>query len=834
VRPFGQAGHLLLFLRGLMFAASILLIAVVNASPPSRAAWVSILAAAFAAVHIVPRSLAEHPRFDGVLAVGDTVIVALAIASGGAGPGLSMALLAAVLLGALFSDLPRSGTVGLTTAALYGGALALGIVAPGAGPIEGLLSLPLLAIAAPYVGCLVARVESSAVISRTSQERSAELRALLEITDGVARTLDARRVMHLIVDRVGKQVHADRCSILLVEEKQGECFVLAASDNPEADMLEIDLANYPEIRKALMTRELVVIEDVEHDPLLAPVREMLAEHGYRSLLVIPLVFGKELLGTLFLRATRGRPFTSAEIRFCQVAAGASANALKNALLFRDMSLEAARHRSTSEKLRRVLDCSPDMIVATDPDGRITEFNRGAEAVTGVRQEQALGRPVAEMLGEGVDGAPLEIARTHEPHRQERVVRRPSGDSVEISLVSAPQVGPEGDRAGRVWVGRDVTHQRLVEQSLAQAERLSSVGELAAGVAHELNNPLSGVLGYAQLIQASVSDPALKRDIDRIEASARRCQRIIHNLLSFARKHPPEKKPHDLNECVRRVLDLKSYHLRASNIEVVQELDPELPRAMFDFHQMEQVVLNLLNNAEQAVQSCGRPGTITLRTRRHGDELWLEVHDDGPGVPDDVRDRIFDPFFTTKDGSRGTGLGLSVSYGIVNEHGGRIELRSAGPGACFRVSLPVVAGVPQAAASEVAAPAGRTLFNGRRILVAEDEPVVCQFLARVLEADGAVVTLAHDGLEAWQCLANADFDLIVADLRMPNIDGQRLYEMVAAERPDLVRRIVFATGDLVRQETTRFLEHLPNRILAKPLDIETVRRVLHQALATGSG
>ena len=833
MRVFGQSGSLLLFLRGLLFAAVLLPVLAADHAPFVTVAWVAILLCAALAVHIVPRSLQHHPRLDGVVAVSDTLIVSLAIAASIPEPGLILTLMATAVVGALSRDLYRSGLIGLAAAGIYGAVVSLGPLASEASLQHALMSFPLLALAAPYMWCLAARIEERASSGRASEHRSEELRSLLEITDGVTGTLDVTRVMHLIVDRVGKQVHADRCSILLVEEKRGECFVLAASDNPEADMLEIDLGNYPEIRKALMTREPVVIDDVEHDPLLAPVREMLIEMGYRSLLVIPLVFGKEVLGTLFLRATRGRPFTAAEMRFCQVAAGASANALKNALLYRDMSLAAERHRNTSEKLRRVLDCSPDMIIATDTEGRIAEFNRGAELATGVASEQAEGRPAAELLGDGLAGEPLEIGKSMEPHGQERIVTRPGGERVEISLVSAPRMGPGGEHAGRVWVGRDVTHQRRVERSLAQAERLSSVGELAAGVAHELNNPLSGVLGYAQLIQSAVKDDDLRRDVDRIEASARRCQRIIHNLLSFARKHPIEKKPHDLNDCIRRVLDLKTYHLRGSSIEVVPKLDPELPRGLFDFHQIEQVVLNLLNNAEQAIQSRGRPGTITLRTRVSGDHLRLDVHDDGPGVPADLRDRIFDPFFTTKEGNRGTGLGLSVSYGIVKEHGGTIELISEGGGACFRLQLPVaVTEVPEADELPATAP-GRGLLQGRRILVAEDEPVVSQLLARVLEEDGAVVTLANDGLEAWERLAKADFDLIVADLRMPNVDGQQLYEMVAAERPDMVRRFVFSTGDLVRQETIRFLEHLPNRILAKPLDIETVRHVLYQALRTSA-
>jgi two-component system NtrC family sensor kinase len=231
--------------------------------------------------------------------------------------------------------------------------------------------------------------------------------------------------------------------------------------------------------------------------------------------------------------------------------------------------------------------------------------------------------------------------------------------------------------------------KAAQTKLIQTEKLSAMGELISGVAHEINNPLTGIMGYSQLLLESISDPAFRERIERINHEALRCKRIVQNLLGFSRTHRPQKQETDMNKVIRSVIELREYQIRSDGIELVMLFDGLPPRVMGDFHQLQQVILNILNNAHQAIVSSGTGRKIETRASvdMRAGRVCVTVSDDGPGIPEENLPRIFDPFFTTKE--HGTGLGLAISYGIVEQHGGTISVESCvGKGSTFTVQLPV--------------------------------------------------------------------------------------------------------------------------------------------------
>jgi len=414
----------------------------------------------------------------------------------------------------------------------------------------------------------------------------------------------------------------------------------------------------------------------------------------------------------------------------------------------------------------------------------------------------------------------------------------------------PVLDASGRRIGWLEVLRDITGQRLIQSKLLQTEKMAALGQLVSGIAHELNNPLTSIMGYAQLLLARRDDAERVADARRICQEADRAGRIVRNLLLFAREARPERRPVNLNEIVERTLVLRSYELKVQNIVVEFDPDPDLLPTLADPTQLQQVILNLLVNAEQALQEGRGHGSIRVRTQQlSAGRILLEVSDDGPGIPADILSRIFDPFFTTKPVGVGTGLGLSIVFGIVQEHGGEVTVESQpGQGATFSVELLVAADPAAEAPAEtplVVVTSRRTagtLVHRRSILVVEDEPTVAQLIADVLTEEGHNVEAVLDSRKGLESIKQRNFDLIICDLRMPGLDGKAFHRELLRDARPAAQRILFVTGDVLGPHTLQFLEECGLPYLAKPFLIEelklAVQRCLektsaHSRLAAGS-
>jgi two-component system NtrC family sensor kinase len=301
------------------------------------------------------------------------------------------------------------------------------------------------------------------------------------------------------------------------------------------------------------------------------------------------------------------------------------------------------------------------------------------------------------------------------------------------------------------------------------------------------------------------------------------------LLSFARRKRAEKELANVNVLLERVLELRTYDLRVKSIEVALDLDPALPETMVDANQVQQVFLNVIINAEQAMLAANGQGTLTVRSRRQGDAIRLSFQDDGPGMEAETLRRIFDPFYTTKDTGEGTGLGLTISYGIIEDHGGRIWAESEpGRGTTFHIELPVVQGAAQPSGPAAAELEPATASHA--ILVVDDEQSIQRLLGSILEMDGHRVDTARNGTEALERIARRSYDMVITDIKMPDMGGPDLYRRLLETDPSLAERTVFITGDTVSPETRTFLESVKNPCLAKPFRVREVRETIARMLA----
>ena len=358
---------------------------------------------------------------------------------------------------------------------------------------------------------------------------------------------------------------------------------------------------------------------------------------------------------------------------------------------------------------------------------------------------------------------------------------------------------------------EVVRQR---EALFQNEKMAMLGSLLAGVAHELNNPLSVIIGQIALLQETARDPGLIKRAERIRRASERCAKIVRSFLAMARQRHAERVAVPVSGVIETAVELLAFQLRAADIQIEYNLAPDPPPVLADPDQIHQVLTNLLDNARQALITVPEPRQIVIASRLDSDDgqIQISISDNGPGIPATVRKRVFEPFFTTKSAGEGTGIGLSLCSSIVRAHGGQIGVADRpGGGTTFTFSLPLVPSTLMPASREEDKRSSAAL----RVLVIDDEPEIVDTLQEILSAEGHHVDVEADGWEGLDRALNADYDVILSDLRMPSLDGIGLYRALSRKRPEVVRKLAFITGDTLASEIQSFIAETQSVCLEKP-------------------
>ena len=424
-------------------------------------------------------------------------------------------------------------------------------------------------------------------------------------------------------------------------------------------------------------------------------------------------------------------------------------------------------------------------------------------------------------------------------KTERRIIRPDGE-VRIIDTLASLITYRGAPA-RLVLFRDITDRKQAEaelkatqSSLAQAEKLTAIGHMVAGVAHELNNPLTGVLGFSELLLQADLPPEAKNSARMIASEATRAARVVHQLLSFARKQDSQLAFVNLNQVLAQTIELKQRDLQMAGIGVELDLGAGVPPLMADINQLQSVVLNLINNAQFAMTEAHGSGKLLIETSVVKGSVCMSVTDDGPGVKAEDLPKLFDPFFTTKDVGQGTGMGLSICHGIITGLGGRIWAEShRGGGTTFRVEIPITPRLQEPNGPGKARAEAKRKGKGR-VFVVDDEPAIREITAAALAVSGYKVETSGSAQEAMEALRDAKPDVVLLDMRMPGIDGRGMWRMLQKSRPDLLTKVVWVTGAAIDSTIEDFVVSTGRPVLDKPFTLEALDFMVREVIEGQQG
>lgn len=684
------------------------------------------------------------------------------------------------------------------------------------------------------------------LLTRNLRQRVQELTVLYSIGKSVSSLLDLEELLVRIVEAGIYITRAEEGFLLLRDPNANELYLRAAKNLGEQRAQKLRMP----IDDSLAGQVIRTGKPIRLDKAGAGAQlKVITGFLVRAILQVPLMVGSQVIGVLAVDNQQSeRTFSENDQYLLSALADYAAIAIENARLYEQVKQSESRYRD-------LFDNANDLIFTLDSRFNIRSINKVGPTITGYACDDLIGRPLRDMI---FDDAWASVERRLANVLRGQIVPpfelqfRRRDEEIVVLEVSARLIR-DGNRSEVIHcIARDLTERRRLEEQLIKAEKLSAIGQLVAGVAHEVNNPLTSISGYTQLMLRDQNlPPSVREDLQHINTQAERAARIVQNLLMFAREHKPQRTLVDINQVLRSTLALRAYQLRVDNITVVTDFAPDLPPTVADPHQLQQVFLNLINNAHQAMTERGDKGTLTLRTsiaqyvgEDGHEESWIRVavNDTGIGISPRNLNRIFDPFFTTKPIGQGTGLGLSICFGIVQEHGGRIRAESeVGVGTTMYVELPLTHACemapdttddPSSTVVEEATDAEES-SQGAAILVVDDEEAVSALLARLLTDLGHRPTTVASGEAALEAIARQSFDLIVTDIKMPGMTGFELYQHIKQRDLHLAQRIIFITGDTITASTQARLAQTGNPYIAKPFAVERLEALVNACLAAQS-
>jgi len=492
--------------------------------------------------------------------------------------------------------------------------------------------------------------------------------------------------------------------------------------------------------------------------------------------------------------------------------------------------------ASEEQYRSMFNASIDGLALWNAAGEIVDTNPALWRMYGYSPDESSALPPGSWTGPSYHPEFLRSVAAGESLHLELTELRRDGSALELEVHGVPM--QYQGKPHVLTIARDITEKRRSAAELArqretlyQREKLAALGSLLAGVAHELNNPLSVVVARAVLLEER-GDPATQAAALKIRTAAERCARIVRTFLAMARQQKPERGPVAMNEVVSAALDIASYAIRRSNIDVEIDLSRNIPLILADADQLHQVLLNLIINAQQSLQ--GQPAPRRIRVTSCFDSLadvvCITVADNGPGIPAHLRARVFEPYFTTKPIGIGLGVGLAVSLGIVEAHGGTLTVASPiEGGAVFTIALPIGA---VGAVGPDTAPPPKADAGQRTILVVDDEAEIRDTLAEILVGARHRVVTASSGREALERMTAEHYDAILTDIRMPDIDGRALYHEIERRWPGQAGRVIFVTGDTLASALREFVSESGQPVIEKPFLPSEVRRVVAELAMDG--